>query len=58
MRKWYFYGLDGPNFEWRETRAEAFRYFSKEAAEEVVITLKSGHHRITPSGSGQLRDFL
>ena len=52
MHKWYFCGVDGRNIAWAQDRDKAFRFASKEKAEQESALLNSGHHLITPSDGG------
>ena len=49
MHKWYFCSVDGPNITWEKDSERAFKFSSKEIAEQNAKLLNSGRHLITPA---------
>jgi hypothetical protein len=52
MYKWYFYGVDAPQIAWNGNRDKAFKYSSRESAQQESDLLNRGHHLIRPSDGG------
>jgi hypothetical protein len=57
MHKSYFCSVDGPNITWEKDREKAFKFPSKEAAEQDSNLLNSGRHLITPCDGGARLQF-